>query len=489
MNRVTLRPSVVCLLALALVTTAPRADSSIQSLPFAQDWNGNLITASDNWDGVPGIIGYRGDGMAGTTGADPQGILAEGGNVVDVNANQLNPDSFFTGGVTEFEGATVGHDPVIALAGSGTARAPHIVISVNTSALSNITVAYNLRDLDGSADNAISPVALQYRVGSSGNYTNVPAGFVADASEGPSLAGLVTPVSTVLPGDAANQPLVQVRIITTDAAGSDEWIGIDDMSITGSTVATPTDPTGVAAASPSTAGPGDDTLLTVQVTPGQNPASTGLTVTADLSPIGGSAAQALLDDGLNGDAEAGDNIFSFNATISAATPTGTKTLVATIADAQSRSTTAGTTLVVFTQITSVTISQVYGGGGNSGATYTHDFVELYNRSASPVDVTGWSVQYTSAAGSSWQPAVLTGVIQPGTYYLVQQAPGAGGTLALPTPDAIGSSAMAAGSGKVALVAAALLVFADSLPAEHRPEGPAPAGPSLAASRCLPRVSS
>ena len=26
----------------------------------------------------------------------------------------------------------------------------------------------------------------------------------------------------------------------------------------------------------------------------------------------------------------------------------------------------------------IVISQVYGGGGNAGATYTHDFIELYN---------------------------------------------------------------------------------------------------------------
>ena len=447
-----LRASVVCLLALVLVTTAPHADSSIQPLPFSQDWNGNLITVSDNWDAVPGINGYRGDGI--TVTADPQLVVVDASGVLDVNANQANPNTFATGGVSEFEGVNVGNNPVIALAGSGTARAPNIVISVNTSGWSNVTVAYNLRDLDGSVDNALSPAALQYRIGSSGNYTNVPAGFVADATQGPSLAGLVTPVSAVLPAAAANQPLVQVRIITTDASGNDEWIGIDDISITGSEVPTPTNPSGIGSASPSTQAPGGNTLLTVQVSPGQNPDSTGLTVTADLSAIGGSAAQAFLDNGLNGDVAANDRIYSFNATIDAATVPGTKTLTATIADAQARTATAPIALVVFTPITSVTISQVYGGGGNTGATYTHDFIELYNRSALAVDVTGWSVQYTSANGSSWTPVALSGVIQPGTYYLVQQAAGAGGTVPLPTPDAIGSSAMSANNGKVVLAASA-----------------------------------
>ena len=104
-------------------------------------------------------------------------------------------------------------------------------MSINTTGLAAIKVAYNLRDVDGSADNAIQPVALQFRVGASGSYTNIPAGFVPDASTGPNLATQVTPVSATLPAAADNQPLVQIRIITADANGSDEWIGIDDILI------------------------------------------------------------------------------------------------------------------------------------------------------------------------------------------------------------------------------------------------------------------
>ena len=50
----------------------------------------------------------------------------------------------------------------------------------------------------------------------------------------------------------------------------------------------------------------------------------------------------------------------------------------------------------------IVISQVYGGGGNAGATYKNDFVELFNRGAAPVNVTGWSVQYAASAGTTWQ---------------------------------------------------------------------------------------
>lgn len=97
------------------------------------------------------------------------------------------------------------------------------------------------------------------------------------------------------------------------------------------------------------------------------------------------------------------------------------------------------------------ISQIYGGGGNRGATYTHDFIELYNPGPDPILLTGWSVQYASAQGATWLVTPLTGTIPAGSYFLIQQAEGAGGRLALPRIDALGETAMSASSGKVALV--------------------------------------
>ncbi len=98
----------------------------------------------------------------------------------------------------------------------------------------------------------------------------------------------------------------------------------------------------------------------------------------------------------------------------------------------------------------VVISQIYGGGGNSGATLKNDFIELFNRGTAPASVEGWSVQYASATGETWQVTPLTGSIAPGGYYLVQESAGAGGTTALPAADASGGIAMSATAGKVAL---------------------------------------
>ena len=109
----------------------------------------------------------------------------------------------------------------------------------------------------------------------------------------------------------------------------------------------------------------------------------------------------------------------------------------------------------------VVISQVYGGGGNSGATYRNDFIELYNRGATPVDLTGWSVQFTAptsafaATSGTGTPLTtnLSGIIQPGHYFLIQEAAGANVTTSvlLPTPDVTGAIAVGSTAGKVALV--------------------------------------
>ena len=102
----------------------------------------------------------------------------------------------------------------------------------------------------------------------------------------------------------------------------------------------------------------------------------------------------------------------------------------------------------------VVISQVYGGGGNAGAQYRNDFVELFNRGTTPVSLNGWSIQYTSATGTgnfSTNLTPLVGTLAPGQYYLIQLAVGANLSAPLPLPDATGTTAMSATGGKVVLV--------------------------------------
>jgi endonuclease G len=200
---------------------------------------------------------------------------------------------------------------------------------------------------------------------------------------------------------------------------------------------------GTGSANPFGVQPGDSSALTVLVSPGSDPTSTGITVTADLSSIGGSAAQAFANNG--------GNSFSFLATVSVATAPGQKSLPVTINDAQGR--TAQTTIALLVQQPHVVISQVYGGGGNAGATYANDFVELYNPSGLTFDLTGWSLQYASATGDGWeftrQP--LGGTIAPGQYYLISLASGGADGLPLPAANINGEINMSGTTGKIALV--------------------------------------
>jgi uncharacterized protein len=99
----------------------------------------------------------------------------------------------------------------------------------------------------------------------------------------------------------------------------------------------------------------------------------------------------------------------------------------------------------------IVVSQVYSGGGNAGASYTNDFVELFNPGTAAIDITGWTIQYASAASTTWQATALSGSIPAGRYYLVQLASAAAVGAPLPTPDAAGTTNLAVSGGKVALV--------------------------------------
>jgi predicted extracellular nuclease len=108
--------------------------------------------------------------------------------------------------------------------------------------------------------------------------------------------------------------------------------------------------------------------------------------------------------------------------------------------------------------TSMVISEAFGGGGNSGAKWLNDYVELFNTSQQPVDLSGWKVAYWSkgqekgTAPSS--TTALSGTVQPGTHYLVQEDAGAnnaGTAVTLPTPDATGTIAMSSSGARVAVL--------------------------------------
>ncbi len=219
-----------CLVLCASATFPAFATDTPQPLPFAQDWSdGGLLSANNNWSGVPGIVGYVVAGPT-TGGVDPQTVLAPA-TTPNLTVNQTNPVSYQTGGVAEFALP----NPVVALAGSNAQHAPNLVLHLDTRGWQSVRVSYLLRDLDSSADNAQQQVALQYRIGNTGNFINLPAGYVADATT-VNAATQTTPVDVLLPAAANDQAHVQVRILTTNAPGNDEWVGVDDIAVAGTPI-------------------------------------------------------------------------------------------------------------------------------------------------------------------------------------------------------------------------------------------------------------
>lgn len=201
---------------------------------FFQDWsNAALITTANDWSNVGSIMGYRGDDIVTATGVDPRTITAASTSeiVVNVVPNQTNPSATtLSGGVLEFDGIA---NPTIALNGSGTADAPSIVVYLDASGRENIRFQTVIRDLDASADNAIQQVAVQWRIGN-GNWNNIF--YIADATEA-NTATRVTPVDVTLPAAANNQADLQIRVLTTNAVGNDETIGIDDIAVSSTAIA------------------------------------------------------------------------------------------------------------------------------------------------------------------------------------------------------------------------------------------------------------
>lgn len=236
----------LCLLFVVLSAVAPadsflgnyvaRANSYYLEITtdgaLLQNWNDTTqISSDDDWSNVVAIEGFSGAGLAPTPGTDPRTILADNpANTLNVAANQTDPATSTADGVAEFEIA----NPTIALKGSETAQAPNIVVHVNTLQGCEgkaVNISFKARDIDNSPNNAVSPLAVQYRIGGTGNYSNVNFAYISDTTTGPNQASFETTMSATLPNAATGVAKLDIRILTTNAVGADEWIGIDDINV------------------------------------------------------------------------------------------------------------------------------------------------------------------------------------------------------------------------------------------------------------------
>src|SRR5687768_3575288 len=124
------------LLSLFCTLASGQAYHPLSSQPLFQNWTDTtLISANDNWSQIPSIRGYLGQDITTATGANPEGLrgVSSAANDLDVIANQRVP-TITNGGVAEFQGIA---NPTIALQGSGTADAPHLILYLNTTGVNN----------------------------------------------------------------------------------------------------------------------------------------------------------------------------------------------------------------------------------------------------------------------------------------------------------------------------------------------------------------
>jgi VCBS repeat-containing protein len=200
------------------MTTTPHA---LRDSNFVQNWSGTagLLTA-DSW-GVASIMGYRGDGLSSSTSTDPQTVLAPGDGT-PLNLINGSTATATAGGIHEIS------DDVVALQGSGTADAPHLVIYLDTTDVQDVRFTATLRELDATTTD--QKFAVQYRIGGAGDFVNLPDGAVSGVFN--AAGNQTAALDVTLPAAANNQALVEIRIITNDAPSSDAMIGVDDINIT-----------------------------------------------------------------------------------------------------------------------------------------------------------------------------------------------------------------------------------------------------------------
>ncbi len=378
---------------------------------------------------------------------------------------QTGTGSSATGSLYSF-GSSASADRALGSVASGSAAPVYGVVLTNNSGtpISSLTVTYTGEQWRNGGNATQQKLSFSYSTG-----TAITLASAATTVAGLDFTGpIATATAAALDGNLAANRITLTQVITfstpvangeqillrwTDVndAGSDHGLAVDDLSVT----AALTIPPATLVVNPAT-------LSGFAATQGQVSAPqvytlTGSNLTANAS-LSASAGIEVSTDG---------SIFSTTATVPQTSSAISQTIAVRLSNTASVGTVNGTvtnesgsasaTVTVSGNVTAPTpgkivISQVYGGGGNTSAPLRNDFIELFNAGGTAVNVTGWSTQYASATATSWVSTTLAGTIAPGSYYLVQQAPGSNTAAAgLPAPDAIGNIAMSGTAGKVALV--------------------------------------
>jgi Ca2+-binding RTX toxin-like protein len=214
---------------------------------YQQLWsNVGTLTTNDDWSLIESVVGYLGSGLTTTPGIDPRTLTApDSSPVIDLIVGPNDPEDPVlgaTGGVAIFNASS---NHMIALGASDTADAPYIVFYLDSTDRKDVEISFLARDLENTAtsDSNATPIAVQYRTSPTGNWINAAGGYLPDATLSPQVPndGLLS-ISSTLGADADNCPTLEIRIITTNSPGNDEWVGIDDIHIRSDPVTAPPPP-------------------------------------------------------------------------------------------------------------------------------------------------------------------------------------------------------------------------------------------------------
>jgi hypothetical protein len=342
--------SSILLLALMSVVVVFAAISLSTSTAYTQSFDGMGVPATTTTpSALP--VDFRADALTMVRTVGPfsaAGTTTARAGSADLAINAANGIYNFGSGTTTLGGS----DRAVGFLASGTATTSGNVYAqlVNNTGgdLSGLQISYNVEKYRNGTNAAGFRIQMFYSTDgtiwtSAGN--DFLTSFAADANNngfatapGPVVNVNNKTLSAAIPNGANFYLAWNYSVSSGSTVTNAQALAIDDIGILGTPGSpTPTNPMGAGVAKPTVLLPGDQTVMTVTVTPGSNPTSTGLGVSGNLSAIGGSATQQFFDDGTNGDVIAGDNVFSYSATVTVATTAGSKTIPFSIIDAQSRS--------------------------------------------------------------------------------------------------------------------------------------------------------
>jgi endonuclease I len=236
-----MRISLLLLLLFYVTGITAQTNPTPLSLPVNENFGTTSFTTPK-----PGMASWTGGGTRPYTSLSLAELSDGGANLASISGT--DPVSGNSGG--QYGHAPSGNGRLTILGSSNaTTGTTQVVMAINTVGISSVSVSYDL--VETVVNSRDFGIALQYRVGSTGNFTTIAgssAVYNSSSTNGGDPDG-PTDFDTytfLLPNDAADEPEVQLRWITwrpTTGSGSMPGIGIDNIVITAGNLSPCAEPT------------------------------------------------------------------------------------------------------------------------------------------------------------------------------------------------------------------------------------------------------